>query len=258
MYNKIKYEVSNAIAVIAIDRQEALNALDEDVMRELSDAISCVEQHKQILSLIITGEGRSFVAGADITVQKSFDPAAGRAWSRMGSELFRRLEKMEVPTIAAVNGFALGGGLELAMACDIILASEKARFGQPEVTLGIIPGFSGTQRLPRRIGSSMAKELIFSGRIIGADEALTIGLVDHVYAADELMKEARGLAESFAANAPIAVRYAKACIERGMQMDIESAAALENELFALCFATEDQKEGMQAFLDKRDASFKNK
>lgn len=258
MYNKIKYEVSNAIAVIAIDRQEALNALDEDVMRELSDAISCVEKHKQILSLIITGEGRSFVAGADITVQKSFDPAAGRAWSRMGSELFRRLEKMEVPTIAAVNGFALGGGLELAMACDIILASEKARFGQPEVTLGIIPGFSGTQRLPRRIGSSMAKELIFSGRIIGADEALTIGLVDHVYAADELMKEARGLAESFAANAPIAVRYAKACIERGMQMDIESAAALENELFALCFATEDQKEGMQAFLDKRDAGFKNK
>ena len=170
----------------------------------------------------------------------------------------RRIEKLEIPTIAAVNGFALGGGCEIAMACDIILASEKAKFGQPEVGLGITPGFSGTQRLPRRVGAAMAKELIFSGKMIGAGEAERIGLANHVYPADELMDKAMEMAESFAKNAQIAVRYSKACIDRGMETGIDEGIAMENELFAMCFATRDQKEGMKAFLEKRPASFENK
>ena len=161
--------------------------------------------------------------------------------------------------IAAVNGFALGGGNELCMSCDIRLASEKAKFGQPEVGLGITPGFSGTQRLPRRVGVAKAKELIFSGKQIGAEEAKRIGLVNEVYAAEELLNKAVEMAKSFTANAPIAVKYSKACIDRGMQMDIDNGIALENELFAMCFATEDQKEGMGAFLEKRkEKHFQNK
>ena len=170
----------------------------------------------------------------------------------------RRIEKLAIPTIAAVNGFALGGGCEIAMACDIILASEKAKFGQPEVGLGITPGFSGTQRLPRRVGAAMAKELIFSGKMISAVEAERIGLANHVYPADELMDKAMEMAEAFAKNAQIAVRYSKACIDRGMETGIDEGIAMENELFAMCFATGDQKEGMKAFLEKRPASFENK
>ena len=162
------------------------------------------------------------------------------------------------PVIAAVNGFALGGGCELALACDIILASEKAKFGQPEVGLGITPGFSGTQRLPRRVGIGKAKELIFSGKMIKADEAKAIGLVNEVYAPEALMDAALEMARSFTKNAPIAVKYAKACIDRGMQMDLDDGIALENEMFAMCYATADQKEGMTAFLEKRPAVFQNK
>ena len=172
--------------------------------------------------------------------------------------MFRRIEKLEFPTIAAVNGFALGGGCELALSCDIILASEKAKFGQPEVGLGITPGFSGTQRLPRRVGVAKAKELIFSGKMIKADEAEKIGLVNAVYAPEALMDGALEMGKSFTKNAPIAVKYAKACIDRGMQMDIDDGIAVENELFAMCFATADQKEGMGAFLEKRPAAFQNK
>ena len=169
-----------------------------------------------------------------------------------------RLERMEKPTIAAINGFALGGGCELSMACDIRIASEKAKFGQPEVGLGITPGFSGTQRLPRRVGIGKAKELIFSGKMIKADEAKTIGLVNEVYAPEALMDAALEMARSFTKNAPIAVKYAKACIDRGMQMDLDDGIALENEMFAMCYATADQKEGMTAFLEKRPAVFRNK
>jgi len=172
--------------------------------------------------------------------------------------VFRRLEKLELPTIAAVNGFALGGGCELAMSCDMILASEKAQFGQPEVALGIIPGFSGTQRLARRIGAARAKELIYTGKKIRAAEAAAVGLVNAVYPAEELMNAAMELAASIAKNAPIAVKYAKACIDRGLQMDIDDGIALENEMFAMCFATADQKEGMGAFVEKRAAVFTNK
>ena len=258
MYQTIRYEKQDNVVLLTIDRPEALNALNSTVIGELEQAIAQVEQDKTVGALILTGAGRSFVAGADIGEQQPLDIASGRKWGQRGSALMRRIEKLEIPTIAAVNGFALGGGCELAMACDIILASEKAKFGQPEVGLGITPGFSGTQRLPRRVGAAKAKELIFSGKMIKADEAGKIGLVNAVYAPEELLHGAMEMARSFTKNAPIAVKYAKACIDRGMQMDIDDGIAVENELFAMCFATHDQKEGMTAFLEKRPAKFQNR
>ena len=258
MYQTIKYTKEDAIGVLTIDRPEALNALNSTVISELEQLIGEVERDLELRALIITGAGRSFVAGADIGEQKPLTLDGGRRWGQRGSALMRRIEKLEIPTIAAVNGFALGGGCELALSCDIILASEKAKFGQPEVGLGITPGFSGTQRLPRRVGIGKAKELIYSGKMIKADEAEKIGLVNAVYAPEELLPGAIEMAKSFTKNAPIAVKYAKACIDRGMQMDIDDGIALENELFAMCFATEDQKEGMGAFLEKRPAVFENK
>ena len=254
----IRYEKQDNIGIITINRPEALNALNSAVFDELEPLVGEIERDATLGALIITGEGRSFVAGADIGEQCPMDLDAGRKWARRGSSVFRRLEKLEIPTIAAVNGFALGGGCELALACDIILASEKAKFGQPEVGLGIIPGFSGPQRLPRRVGIGKAKELIFSGKMIKADEAKAIGLVNEVCAPEALMDAALEMARSFTKNAPIAVKYAKACIDRGMQMDLDDGIALENEMFAMCYATEDQKEGMTAFLEKRSATFHNK
>jgi len=258
MYQTIRYGKTDSIGIVTINRPEALNALNSTVISELEQLIGEVEQDKELRALILTGEGRSFVAGADIGEQCPLDLAGGRAWGQRGSALFRRIEKLEIPTIAAVNGFALGGGCEIAMSCDIILASEKAKFGQPEVGLGITPGFSGTQRLPRRVGIAKAKELIFSGKMIKADEAKEIGLVNAVFAPEALMDSAVEMAKSFTKNAPIAVKYSKACIDRGMQMDIDDGIALENEMFAMCYATADQKEGMTAFLEKRPATFENK
>ena len=226
--------------------------MNSTVISELEQVISEVEKDTELRAFILTGEGRSFVAGADIGEQYPLDVTGGRKWGQRGSALFRRIEKLEIPTIAAVNGFALGGGCEIAMACDIILAAGPnaegkggAKFGQPEVGLGITPGFSGTQRLPRRVGIAKAKELIFSGKVIGAAEAKEIGLVNAVYPPEELMNGAIAMAKSF--------------IDRGMQMDIDDGIALENELFAMCFATADQKEGMSAFLEKRkEKNFQNK
>ena len=258
MYKTIRYEKKDNIALVTIDRPEALNALNSTVIAELEKVVTELENDGTVRAMILTGEGRSFVAGADIGEQYPLDLDGGRRWGQRGSALFRRMEKLEFPTIAAVNGFALGGGCELAMSCDIILASEKAKFGQPEVGLGITPGFSGTQRLPRRVGIAKAKELIFSGRMVKADEAERIGLVNAVYAPEALLDGAMEMARSFAKNAPIAVKYAKACIDRGMQTDIDSGIACENELFAMCFATADQKEGMGAFLEKRAAEFQNR
>ena len=232
MYQTIRYEKNGNIGIATINRPEALNALNSTVISELEQLISEVEKDAELGAFIITGEGRSFVAGADIGEQSTMDVAAGRKWGQRGSALFRRIEKLEIPTIAAVNGFALGGGCELAMSCDIILAAG--------------PNAEG-------------KELIFSGKQIGAEEAKRIGLVNEVYAAEELLNKAVEMAKSFTANAPIAVKYSKACIDRGMQMDIDNGIALENELFAMCFATEDQKEGMGAFLEKRkEKHFQNK
>ena len=257
MANTVLLERQDNIAIVTIDRPEALNALNSTVIAELEQVVTALESDRDVRCMILTGEGRSFVAGADIGAQYPLDLDGGR-WGQRGSALFRRIEKLEFPTIAAVNGFALGGGCELALSCDIILASEKAKFGQPEVGLGITPGFSGTQRLPRRAGVAKAKELIFSGKMIKADEAKEIGLVNAVYAPEALMDGALEMAKSFTKNAPIAVKYAKACIDRGMQMDIDDGIAIENELFAMCFATADQKEGMGAFLEKRPAAFRNK
>lgn len=255
----IKYEkTEDKIAIVTVNRPEALNALNSMVIGELEETLDMIQKDEYVSAMILTGEGRSFVAGADIAEQYPLNIDEGRKWGQRGSALMRRIEKLEIPTIAAVNGFALGGGCEIAMACDIILASDKAKFGQPEVSLGITPGFSGTQRLPRRVGQAMAKELIFSGKMIKADEAERIGLVNHVYTAETLMNEAVEMAKSFIKNAPIAVKYSKACIDRGMQMSIDEGIAVENELFAMCFATKDQKEGMKAFLEKRPASFENK
>ena len=258
MYQTIHYEKQDNIAIVTIDRPEALNALNSTVITDLKQVVTTLENDRDIRCMILTGAGRSFVAGADIGEQCSLDLDGGRRWGQRGSALMRRIEKLEIPTIAAVNGFALCGGCELELSCDIILASEKAKFGQPEVGLGITPGFSGTQRLPRRVGIAKAKELIFSGRMIEADEAKEIGLVNVVYAPEALMDGALEMAKSFTKNAPIAVKYAKACIDRGMQMDIDGGIACENELFAMCFATADQKEGMGAFLEKRTAAFRNR
>ena len=255
----VKFEKQGNVAVLTIDRPEALNALNSQVLCDLDAAISQVEADDEVRVVVLTGAGRSFVAGADIGEMVNFSAIDGKKFGVHGGSIFLRLENLSKPVIAAINGFALGGGCELAMACDIRIASEKAKFGQPEVGLGITPGFSGTQRLPRRVGVAKAKELIFSGKQIGAEEAKRIGLVNEVYAAEELLNKAVEMAKSFTANAPIAVKYSKACIDRGMQMDIDNGIALENELFAMCFATEDQKEGMGAFLEKRkEKHFQNK
>ena len=255
MSDYIILEKDKATAIITISREKALNALNSQVIDELSQAIDVVKADKDIRALIITGAGRAFVAGADIGVQSVFDVREGRQWGRRGSAVFREIELLQIPTIAAVGGFALGGGCELALSCDMIVADEKAKFGQPEVSLGITPGFSGTQRLPRRIGTAKAKEMIFTGRMIDAYEADRIGLINKIAESGKLMDEAKTLAESCIKNAPTALRYAKACIDRGMQTDIDTGIAIENELFAMCFATEDQKEGMKAFLEKRTPVF---
>ena len=250
-------ETKGAIAVLTVNNPKALNALSPAVLQDIDAAIDSIDLDT-VRCLIITGAGdKSFVAGADISAMVHMSKADACAYSKMGNDLFLKIEHLPIPVIAAINGFALGGGCELAMSCDIILASEKAKFGQPEVGLGITPGFSGTQRLPRRVGIAKAKELIFSGRMIRADEAREIGLVNAVYAPEELLPGALEMARSFVKNAPIAVKYAKACIDRGMQMDMDDAIAVENELFAMCFATHDQKEGMGAFLEKRPAQFTN-
>ena len=250
-------EVQGAVAVVTIDRPKALNALNPEVLADLKAAFEAIDQNT-VRCVVLTGAGdKSFVAGADIGSMSTMTKAEGEAFGKLGNDVFLMIECFPLPVIAAVNGFALGGGNELAMSCDIRICSENAVFGQPEVGLGITPGFSGTQRLPRRVGLAKAKELIFSGKVIGAQEAKEIGLVNAVYPPEELMNGAIAMARSFTANAPIAVKYSKACIDRGMQMDIDDGIALENELFAMCFATADQKEGMGAFLEKRPANFQN-
>ena len=265
MYQTIRYEKNGNIGIATINRPEALNALNSTVISELEQLISEVEKDAELGAFIITGEGRSFVAGADIGEQSTMDVAAGRKWGQRGSALFRRIEKLEIPTIAAVNGFALGGGCELAMSCDIILAAGPnaegkggAKFGQPEVGLGIIPGFGGTQRMARIIGTGPAMELIYTADTIDANRALEIGMVNHVVPADQLMDEAMKLAEKICKNAQKAIRASKLAIRRGMDCDISTAVSYEALAFATCFGTEDQKEGMQAFLEKRkEKHFKN-
>ncbi len=243
------------IAIVTINRTEVLNALSSSVLEELGVVVDELAADGSIRVVILTGAGRSFVAGADIAEMSGLTPDEGRDWGRLGASVFRKLELMEKPVIAAVNGFALGGGCELAMACDIRIASDKAKFGQPETGLGITPGFSGTQRMARIIGPAKAKELIFTAEVIKAEEALRIGLVNKVVPAESLMEEAVTMAKTIASKAPIAVKYAKEAINRGLEADMDTAIALETELFGLCFATSDQKKGMQAFLNKEKHMF---
>ena len=255
----VKTEVQGAVEIITIDRPKALNALNPEVLADLKAAFEAVDQDT-IRCIVLTGEGdKSFVAGADIGSMSTMTKAEGEAFGKLGNDVFLMIESFPIPVIAAVNGFALGGGNELAMSCDIRICSDNAVFGQPEVGLGITPGFGGTQRLARLVGMGMAKQLVYSALNIKADEAYRIGLVNAVYPQAELMENVLKLANKIAKNAPIAVKYSKACIDRGMQMDIDNGIALENELFAMCFATEDQKEGMGAFLEKRkEKHFQNK
>lgn len=246
------------VATLTINHPENLNALSSAVIEEIHSALSDIECHADIRVVIITGSGKSFVAGADIAEMSKYSADEGKEFGKKGSELFRRIENFTLPVIAAVNGFALGGGCELALACDLRIASEKAKFGQPEVGLGITPGFSGTQRLPRIIGQAKAKELIYTANIIRADEALAIGLVNKVVDAENLMKEALDMANVIAEKAPKAVQYAKQSINMGIETDIETGIRIEQSLFGLCFATEDQKNGMQAFLKKEKCVFNGK
>ena len=258
MYETIKFEVKDKIAFITINRPQAMNALNMDVLTELYDAFSKVESDDNIGSAIVTGEGKAFVAGADIAQMHQLDAVGGRNMMIAGHKLMNYMESIEKPIIAAVNGFALGGGCELSMACDIRVASEKAKFGQPEVNLGIIPGFGGTQRLPRLVGKSMGKYLIMTAEMITADEALRIGLVEKVVPAEELLATAEKIAKTIMSKAPLAIAAAKTAINNGFNLDMKTASALEIEAFTGPFASQDKTEGMGAFLEKREAKFQKK
>ncbi len=258
MYETIKFEVKDKIAFITINRPQAMNALNMDVLTELYDAFSKVESDDNIGSAIVTGEGKAFVAGADIAQMHQLDAVGGRNMMIAGHKLMNYMESIEKPIIAAVNGFALGGGCELSMACDIRVASEKAKFGQPEVNLGIIPGFGGTQRLPRLVGKSMGKYLIMTAEMINADEALRIGLVEKVVPAEELLATAEKIAKTIMSKAPLAIAAAKTAINNGFNLDMKTASALEIEAFTGPFASQDKTEGMGAFLEKREAKFQKK
>ena len=255
----IKYETDAAVGIITIDRPKALNALNSQVLTELEETVDGIDLNA-IRCVIITGSGeKSFVAGADIGEMSTLSAEEGVAFGKKGNDIFRRIETLPIPVIAAVNGFALGGGCELSMCCDIRIASENAVFGQPEVGLGITPGFGGTQRLARIIGPGMAKQMIYTAKNIKAPEALRIGLVNAVYPSEELMDQAKKMACQIEKNAPIAVRACKKAINDGLDQDMDTAIETEEKLFGSCFGTYDQKEGMAAFLEKRKVeAFLNK
>ena len=249
----------NRVATLTINRPKALNALNKDTLLEIKTAVELVGDNAGVDVLIVTGAGgKAFVAGADITYMLNINALEGREFGLLGQQVFRLIEAMPKPVIAAINGFALGGGCELAMACDFRICSHKSRFGQPEVGLGVTPGFGGTQRLPRIVGTGMAKQILYTGENIDANEALRIGLVNAVLPSEQLMDYVQKVAGIIAARGAIAVRFCKEAVNQGMQTDIDRAMTIEADLFGLCFATEDQKEGMQAFVGKRKAQFKGK
>ncbi|MGL4109439.1 short-chain-enoyl-CoA hydratase [Clostridium sp. LP20] len=253
-------EKEDHLAIVTINRPKALNALNSETLKDLDTVIANLEEDNNIYAVILTGAGeKSFVAGADIAEMKDLNEEEGKAFGILGNNVFRRLENLSKPVIAAISGFALGGGCELAMACDIRIASEKAKFAQPEAGLGITPGFGGTQRLPRIVGLGKAKEMIYTCAMVKADEALRIGLVNKVVPLENLMEEAKAMASAIIANAPIAVKLCKDAINRGMQVDIDKAIVIEAEDFGKCFSSEDQTEGMTAFLERRaEKNFQNK
>jgi enoyl-CoA hydratase len=259
VYQNITLEITGAKATITINRPKALNALNRETLSEIKSAFTELENGCVVRVCIFTGAGeKAFVAGADIPELKQLDLISGREFVELGHQTFAQIENSKIVSIAAINGFALGGGCEFAMCMDIRYASETAKMGQPEVNLGIIPGFGGTQRLTRLVGGGRSKELIFTARIIGAEEALRIGLVEKVVPADKLMEEAHKLADTIVAKGPLAVQYAKDTIHRGADLDLVNANAYEITAFAALCVTEDKNEGLTAFLEKRAAAFKGK
>lgn len=258
-YVNIVLEIADRIATITINRPKSLNALTRATMRELKDAFESIAARDDIGVVLLTGAGeKAFVAGADISEISRLAPLQALDFALNGQGVLELMERLPQPVIGVVNGFALGGGCELAMACDILVAADTAKFGQPEVNLGIIPGYGGTQRLPRLVGRNLAKELVLTGDMITAQRAYEIGLVNRVVPAAELMKAAREMAARILAKGPVAIRAAKSAMNRGLDLDLSNANAYEASLFAACFSSEDQSEGMNAFLEKRKASFKGK
>lgn len=258
-YENILYDVKDQIARITVSRPAVLNALNRATVEELGRAFDAARDDTAVRVLILTGAGeKSFVAGADINELAKRTPVDGKDFSLFGQAVFHKLETLGKPSIAAINGFALGGGCELALSCSIRIASKNARIGQPEVKLGILPGYGGTQRLARLCGKGVAHELLLSGEMISADDALRVGLVNHVVELAELIPTAEKLAQKIIANAPLAVKYAMEAVEHGMEMSQEEGLFLEATLFGLCCATEDMREGTRAFLEKRPAKFQGR
>ncbi len=259
VFENLLIEIEEKIAVVYVNRPNAMNSLNPATVKDLGRAFSELESNDDVDVIILTGSGdKAFVAGADIDYMKVLEPLEGRDFSILGQQVLKQIENNKKPVIAAINGFALGGGCELAMCCDIRIASEKAKFGQPEINLGIIPGFAGSQRLPRLVGKGIAKELIFTGDIIKAQEALRIGLVNKIVPPEELLETAKAMAKKIASKGQIAVRLAKQAINEGLEMDSDRAYSHEANCFGFCFTTYDQKEGMAAFLEKRPANFESK
>lgn len=249
--NFVKYEQDEMIGIITINRSEALNALNSSVLDEIGDCFDNIDINA-VRAVVLTGEGiKSFVAGADIGEMSKLSKTEGEAFGKKGNDIFRKIETFPIPVIAAINGYALGGGCELAMSCDIRICSDNAVFGQPETGLGITPGFGGTQRLARLVGTGMAKQLIYTAKNIKADEALRIGLVNAIYTQEELLETAKKMAKGIAKNAPIAVRACKKAINDGLDVKMDDAIVIEEKLFGSCFETHDQIEGMSSFLEKR-------
>ncbi|MBA4390346.1 MAG: hypothetical protein C0399_05355 [Syntrophus sp. (in: bacteria)] len=255
-YKNLIVEIKDGIGFLKINRPKALNALNSETLAEIGHAGNELNANKNVRVVIVTGEGdKAFVAGADIMEMKDLTALEGAAFSQRGHEAMNTLENMEKPVIAAVNGFALGGGFELALACDFIYASDKAKLGFPETTLGIHPGFGGTQRAAKLVGLAKAKELIFTGKTINAQEAYEIGLVNKVVPHDQLMTEVLALAEKIRTNGPFGIRLAKECINKSLSLANKEGFALEAKDFGMCFATKDQKEGMTAFAERRKSTF---
>ncbi len=257
-YQNVLFTVADGIATLTFNRPERLNALNAETMAEVVAVLDQAAQNQEIRVLLMTGQGRAFIAGADINEFLKFDPLAARQFADVGQVVAAKLAQLPIPVIACVNGFALGGGCEMAMACDIIYASEEAKFGQPEINLGIMPGFGGTQRLARLVGKGLAKELCLTGRTIDAAEAKAIGLAARVFPAAGFMEECLKVARGLAAKGRLSLRAVKQTIDRGFDLDLKNACALEADAFALCFASPDAKEGAAAFLEKRPPKFLGK
>jgi enoyl-CoA hydratase len=254
-YQNILFATEGRIATLTFNRPEKLNALNREMFAEIADALKKVKNNSEIRALLLTGKGRAFIAGADIQIFTTLTPLGARQFARAAHEVAFLIEALDLPVIAAVNGYALGGGLEMALSCDIIYAADSARFGQPEINLGIIPGFGATQRLPRAVGKVLAKELILTGRLIDAQEAKAMGLVAQVFPEASLMEETLKVVRSLAEKGRVALAAAKHTMDRGLDTDLRTGCALERDAFSLCFASPDAREGAAAFLEKRKPRF---